>query len=209
MLIQMDHDTRERLWWVYMGIALKVFWGAKTQKFNENLTRKPVVQILKLCLLGDTVPLYLAVSWFHVIRRCLATLRVEDAKDFTVNCPDVRSVATNSDTCVVIRCECGWICLPSSFGTLHFVFVLLRFGMVSKFRQPGSDLLTFVFVAFALLPFLLDPEVIPNPTSLESGSSVALMCERCSLFATAEAGRGFPEVIDVLIAAGANPDRSF
>ena len=81
--------------------------------------------------------------------------------------------------------------------------------MVSKFRQPGSDLLTFVFVAFALLPFLLDPEVIPNPTSLESGSSVALMCERCSLFATAEAGRGFPEVIDVLIAAGANPDRSF
>lgn len=31
-----------------VGYCTKSFWS-KTQKFNENLTRKPVVQILKLC----------------------------------------------------------------------------------------------------------------------------------------------------------------
>ena len=73
-LIQMDHDTRERC------------GGYCTKRFLVQDSKNPWEFDKETCganpealLLGDTVPLYLAVSWW-----CLATLRVEDANDFTV-----------------------------------------------------------------------------------------------------------------------------
>ena len=66
------------------GYCTKSFFGGQDSKIQWEFDKETCGANPEALLLGDTVPLYLAVSWFHVIRRCLATLRVEDAKDFTV-----------------------------------------------------------------------------------------------------------------------------
>ena len=95
ILMYVDTNGPWYTWEMWWGIALKVFWGAKTQKFNENLTRKPVVQILKLC--------YWVIP-FHSTWQCLGFKRDSAmfgdftswrCQGFYCNCPDVWAVATN------------------------------------------------------------------------------------------------------------------
>ena len=132
---KMDHDTHERCG----GYCTKSFLVQDSKNSMRIWQGKPVVQILKLC--------YWVIP-FHSTWQCLgfqtwfgdvwATLRVEDAKDFTVTALTFWAVAHQSDTCV---CDKMWMWVGwfyrahSEHCTLSSV--LLRVGMVSKFRQPG------------------------------------------------------------------------